>query len=179
MNFNIADLTLVILFGFFAIRGYMRGLAKELGAVAAILLGAYVAGKYGPEAVPYISPYVSGSYAGAAAYILVFTAVLALVWFVALGVSGLAQVTMTAWADRLFGGLFGLAKGVILAAALLYLVTLAAPNPPFLADSRLVPYLRRVSDLLSSQIPEEVKERLKEPLKSVPKTLPKTGQSKT
>ena len=121
---SIADLSLAILWLFFAVRGYMRGLVKEAGSLAAIVTAFYLAGAYHKQLAPNLTEYISGNYAGTAAYLLIFTVTLLGVWFVALTISGIVKITMTQWADRFFGGGFGLAKGVILTAVLLFLLRL-------------------------------------------------------
>jgi uncharacterized membrane protein required for colicin V production len=158
---NIADLSLAILWLFFAVRGYMRGLVKEAGSLAAIITAFYLAGSYHKALAPNLTEYISGNYAGTAAYLLIFTVVLLGVWFVALAISGIVKVTMTQWADRFFGGGFGLAKGVILTAVLLFLLRLAAPDPDFLKGSMLVPVLDKVSAKLVNYIPPDINEKLR------------------
>lgn len=158
---NIADLCLAIIWLFFSLRGYMRGLVKEVGSLAAIVMGFYCAGTYHKALAPHLSEYISGNYASTAAYLIIFTVALVTVWFVALAVSGMVKVTMTQWADRFFGGGFGLIKGVILTAVFLFLIHLASPNPDFLKGSHLVPVLERVSGKLVQYIPPDINEKLR------------------
>jgi uncharacterized membrane protein required for colicin V production len=158
---NIADLSLAIIWLFFAIRGYMRGLVKEVGSLAAIVMGFYCAGTYHKALAPHLTGYISGNYADTAAYLLIFTVALVAVWFLALAVSGMVKITMTQWADRFFGGGFGLAKGVILTAVLLFLIHLASPNPDFLKGSLLVPVLDKISGKLVRYIPPDINEKLR------------------
>ena len=158
---NIADLSLAILWLFFAVRGYMRGLVKEAGSLAAIVTAFYLAGAYHKQLAPNLTEYISGNYAGTAAYLLIFTVTLLGVWFVALTISGIVKITMTQWADRFFGGGFGLVKGVILTAVLLFLLRLAAPDPDFLKGSLLVPVLDKMSTKLVNYIPPDINEKLR------------------
>ncbi len=158
---NIADLSLAILWLFFAVRGYMRGLVKEAGSLAAIVMAFYLAGAYHKQLAPNLTEYISGNYAGTAAYLLIFTVTLLGVWFVALTISGIVKITMTQWADRFFGGGFGLVKGVILTAVLLFLLRLAAPDPDFLKGSLLVPVLDKMSTKLVNYIPPDINEKLR------------------
>jgi uncharacterized membrane protein required for colicin V production len=158
---NIADLSLAIVWLFFAVRGYMRGLIKEAGSLAAIITAFYLAGSYHKQLAPNLTEYISGNYAGTAAYLLIFTVTLLGVWFVALAISGIVKITMTQWADRFFGGGFGLTKGVILTAVLLFLLRLAAPDPDFLKGSMLVPVLDKVSGKLVNYIPPDINEKLR------------------
>jgi len=158
---NIADLSLAIIWLFFAIRGYMRGLVKEVGSLAAIIMGFYLAGAYHKALAPNLTGYISGNYTGTAAYLLIFTVVLLGVWFLALAISGIVKVTMTQWADRFFGGGFGVVKGVILTAVVLFLIRLAAPDPDFLKGALLVPVLDKVSARLVNYIPPDINEKLR------------------
>lgn len=158
---TIADLILACIWLFFAIRGYLRGLVREAGALASLVLAFYCAGVYHKTLAPHLVTSVPPQYANTAAYLLLFLATLLGVWFLALGLSGLVKVTMTQWADSFFGGIFGLAKGVVLTAALLYLLHLAAPTPDFLKGSRLVPLLETVSARLAKYIPPDINDKLR------------------
>jgi uncharacterized membrane protein required for colicin V production len=175
---NIADLTLAIIWLFFSIRGYMRGLIKEVGSLAAIATGFYCAGTYHKALAPHLTDFISGNYAGTAAYLLIFTVALLAVWFAALAVSGIVKVTMTQWADRLFGGGFGLAKGVLITAAILFLIHLAAPHPDFLKGSTLVPVLERISVKLVHYIPPDINEKLRSLGRKAPTVTIKPAEEK-
>lgn len=177
---NIADLTLAIVWLFFSIRGYMRGLVKEVGSLAAIAMGFYCAGTYHKALAPHLTAYISGNYAGTAAYLLIFTVVLLGVWFLALGISGIVKITMTQWADRFFGGGFGLAKGMLLTAVVLFLIHLATPHPEFLKGSMLVPILERISAKLVHFIPPDINEKLRSLGRKAPAvTITPVGEKKT
>lgn len=158
---NIADLTLAIVWLYFTIRGYLRGLVKEVGSLAAIAMGFYCAGTYHKVLAPHLTPYISGNYAGTAAYLLIFTVALLGVWFLALAISGIVKITMTQWADRFFGGGFGLLKGMLVTAVILFLIHLATPHPAFLKGSRLVPILERISARLVHFIPPDINQKLR------------------
>jgi len=158
---NIADLALAILWLFFGLRGYLRGLVKEVGSLAALVMGFYCAGTYHKLLAPHLTRYISGNYADTAAYLLIFTTALLGVWFLALAISGIVKITMTQWADRMFGGAFGLLKGMILTAVLLYLLHLALPEPDFLKGSMLVPALEQYSAKLVHYIPPDINDKLR------------------
>ena len=159
---NIADLALGLIWGFFFIRGYFRGLVRELGALAALVSGFYLAKTYQGELAPYLTEYITGNYAEIAAYLLIFTVALMCVWLLVLGLAGLVKVATAQWADHLFGGLFGLTKGVVLTAAVLFIFSMLSPNrPEFLTGSKLVPLLDKVSAALSGYVPENLMEKVR------------------
>jgi membrane protein required for colicin V production len=175
---NITDLALAIIWLFCSIRGYMRGLVKEVGSLAAIAMGFYCAGTYHKALAPHLTAYISGNYAGTAAYLLIFTVALLGVWFLALAVSGIVKITMTQWADRFFGGGFGLAKGVLITAAILFLIHLASPHPEFLKGSMLVPVLEQISTKLVRFIPPDINEKLRSLGKKAPAITIKPAEDK-
>jgi len=167
-HFNIADLALALIWLYCSFRGYLRGLVKEVGSLAAIATGFYCAGVYHKALAPRVAQYISGNYAGTAAYLIIFTAALFGVWFLTLAASGIVKITMTEWADRFFGGAFGLMKGVLLTAVILFLVQLAAPHPDWIKDARLVPVLERLTSRFVQYIPPGINEKLRAWTKNVP-----------
>lgn len=172
-HFNIADLALALIWLYCSFRGYLRGLVTEIGSLAAIATGFYCAGTYHKALAPHLTPYISGNYAGTAAYLIIFAGALFGVWFLTLAVSGIVKITMTQWADRFFGGAFGLAKGFLITAAVLFLIQLAMPHPEFLKGSRLVPVLEQVTSHFVRYIPPSINTKLR----SWAKTLPTTSDS--
>jgi len=168
---NIADLVLLLAWGFFFLRGYMRGLVKEVGSLAALFAGFYAAANYHQEVTPFLSGHISGNYAQIAAYLLVFTAALLGVWFLVLALSRLVSITMTQWADKLFGGAFGLVKGVLLAAVVFFIMTTLGHKPDFLASSRLVPFVEKAGNLVAGYVPPDIKAKLQTAAEEVPKAL--------
>ncbi len=159
---NVADMVLAIIWIFFFIRGYFRGLVHELGALAALICAFYAARTYSPLAAPYLTGWVTGSSATAAAYILIFALTLLGVWMLVLGMAGLVKIAMVQWADRLFGGFFGLAKGVVLTAALLFLyIQVAGARPEWLSHSKLAPVLDSIVSAVSSYAPPNLVEKIK------------------
>lgn len=176
---NIADLALALIWLYCGFRGYLRGLVKEVGSLAAIATGFYCAGAYHKALAPHLAHYISGNYAGTAAYLLIFTAALLGVWFLTLAVSGVVKVTMTEWADRFFGGAFGLLKGVLLTAVILFLIQLAVPHPEFLKGSKLVPVLERLTSRFVQYIPPGIHQKLRAWTHHVPAKKQATAKAST
>ena len=159
---NIADLALLIIWGFFFFRGYYRGLVKEIASIVALALGFKLAVLYAPRAAPYVNQLVSNpTFAAPAAFILIFVGVMVACSIVVAVISGLMRLTLIDWANRLFGGVAGLAKGILLTAVLLWIWFVVLPRPEFMASSRLVPILERVDDALARFIPPDWKQKLK------------------
>ena len=59
------------------------------------------------------------------------------------------------WLDRLLGGAFGVVRGFVIAAAMVTVLLAFAPSPPppSVVDSKLLPYVIDVSDVLAAADP--------------------------
>jgi membrane protein required for colicin V production len=73
---------------------------------------------------------------------------------------GLLKVMKLGWIDRLLGAAVGLAKGLVLAGVLLFLLTLLLPtNSPTLRESFLYPQFSRVAQALGTLVPADLRGR--------------------
>jgi membrane protein required for colicin V production len=159
---NITDLALLIIWGFFFFRGYFRGLIKEAASILALYLGFKLAVAYSPDLSPHLAQLVSNpAFAGPAAFILIFVGVMIGCSLVVASIAGLMKLTLIDWANKAFGGLFGLAKGLILTAVILWVWTALLPRPDFMQSSKLLPMLDKVDAVISQQIPPDWKQKLK------------------
>lgn len=159
---NIADLALLVIWGFFFFRGYFRGLVKEAASILALVLGFKLAVAYSPELSPHLKALVSNpAFAAPAAFIIIFVGVMVACSLIVTGLTALMKLTLIDWANKFFGGFFGLAKGVLVTALILWVWTVLLPKPDFMQSSRLVPVLEKVDASLSQFIPPDWKAKLK------------------
>lgn len=159
---NIADLALLVIWGFFFFRGYYRGLVKEAASILALILGFKLAVAYSPQLAPHLTPLVSNeAFASPAAFILIFVGVMIACSLAVTGLTALMKLTLIDWANKFFGGFFGLAKGVLITALALWIWTVLLPKPDFMNSSRLVPVLEKVNGYLSQYIPPDWNKKLK------------------
>jgi membrane protein required for colicin V production len=93
-------------------------------------------------------------------YVLVFAAVL--VGCVLLGsvLRKVLQVVMLLWLDRLGGGLLGFGKGLILSMLLLMILLFFFPSSSFVQQSKIVPYLHKITKTCILIMPEDIKESI-------------------
>jgi membrane protein required for colicin V production len=143
--------------------GAWRGLVREflsiLGWVIAFLAANLLAGPLGP-AMPAMIP--TPELRVAAAYVAVFAASLIVTSLLGLLLSKIVKAVGLGGLDRLFGAIFGLARGllIVLAAALLAGLT-SAPRQPFWKDSASGPLLARAAGALKPWLPQTLVERLR------------------
>lgn len=159
---NIADLTLLIIWGFFFFRGYYRGLVKEAASILALVLGFKLAVLYSPQVSPHLTSLVSNpAFAAPAAFIIIFVGVMIACSFVVTGLTALMKLSLIDWANKFFGGFFGLAKGVLVTAVVLWIWLALLPKPDFMNTSKLAPVLEKVDAYISQFIPPDWKQKLK------------------
>lgn len=155
---NILDNILALIVGFFLLRGLARGLVAELTSIAGLVLGFYAAKNYRDMALPLVQRVMDDpQYNAVAAYALVFVATLLAVGVVAAVLRRFLRLVMLSFADHLFGGAIGFAKGALLAAAALGALTMVMPEASFLHRSMLRPKLSPVADIMASFLPTDLK----------------------
>ena len=140
--------------------GLWRGLIYEvmalLGWPLAFVLSKLFAGNLAPSL-----PLEQETSRSAAAYVLVFIVVL-FVWnVIARLLSKLLKVIGSGWLDRAMGGVFGLARGVLLVLVLAWVAGLTNfPGRPFWRDAMLSETLEHAALLTKMWLPYSLAQRI-------------------
>lgn len=160
---NWLDYAVIGVFTASLVVGAWRGLVREvlsiLGWVIAFLAANLLAGPLGP-AMPQAIP--SPELRVAAAYVAVFVGSLIVTTLLGLLLSKIVKAVGLGGVDRMFGALFGAARGllIVLAVALLAGLT-SAPRQPFWRDSASGPLLVQAAQALKPLLPQTFAERLR------------------
>ena len=139
---NWADVVIGIVVVLSVLLAAAQGFFLEIFSLAGTVFG-YLAAAWGyARLAPTFEPYVKTQWAAnAAAFLTIFIAVTLL----ASAMGRLVRATMKEvglrWFDRVLGGVFGLVRGLVVVMVLVLAVAWFAPQSPFLANSRLAPYL--------------------------------------
>ena len=83
-----------------------------------------------------------------------------------------ASVVGLGFIDRLLGGLFGLARGALLGAAVLMAFTAFLPQGVWLQTSRLAPYFLQTAHAVSFVMPSDLRAKLRDGLGHLKHTAP-------
>ena len=122
---NIIDIAIVVIVLFAGALGIYWGLIRQVLAIAGVIAGAVVAGRYGPIAAESLLSFISdSSLAQAIGFVLVFAAVSGAASLAASLLHHFVGLLFLGWLDHLLGGLLGVAQGLLVCAVLL--VTAAA-----------------------------------------------------
>lgn len=136
----------------------VRGLVKEVLSLLAWIAAFIAANLYGgwmarqlPEAVPgEVVRLVAG-------FVIVFLGVLLLGGLVNLAIGGLIRATGLTVADRGLGGLFGLARGIVIVLSLVIVAGFTAlPRQPVWRDAALSPLAEAAVRTLKLLLPERL-----------------------
>ena len=144
------DYVLLVILGLSAVVGLFRGLVKEALSLVVWVLAIWCSWKFAVVAAPMLQGLVSDPVLrlwAARLVVLVFVLIVGALGTWLLGY--LLDQTGLTGTDRLLGGLFGLARGAVLAGLLVIGLQFAGfDKSPWWSQSRLIPYAAPVADQL-------------------------------
>lgn len=161
---NTLDIVLCCVLGFLTIRGFFRGLIREVAAIFGLLLGYILANVYHPELAHLLEPRLGGpGLAKLVAYLSIFLGAVAVVFVVASLVRKLLKLIMLGWLDSLAGGGTGFFKGALLCSIIVMALTaFLPPKSDILTGSLVVPYVNEFNTILSQTLPRDMRDQFLE-----------------
>ncbi len=158
---NWIDYTILGVLGLSVLVGLWRGLVSEVLALAIWIAAFWVAWLLGPTVSARLDMIGHPALRVVAGYALCFVLVLVLGALLRFLIHRLLESTGLSGTDRLFGMVFGLARGVLLVCVLVFLCQFTAftREPPW-RDSLLLPPFQRATIWLGQQVPPGVREHL-------------------
>jgi membrane protein required for colicin V production len=161
-----ADLVIVGVIGLSGLIGMIRGLIREVFSLASWGVAVWLALKFSPQVAAHLESVIAMPSARlAAAFGIVFFAVLLVLGLVGLLLETLVEKTGLSGTDRVAGLLFGIARGVLVVAVLVLLAGFTPlPADPWWKQSRLIPAFQSLSLWLRDQIPPHFTDRFKPPI---------------
>ncbi len=142
--------------------GLWRGLIGEVLALLAWVLAALAAWQFGPEIGALITAIADPGLRVLAGYAAVFIGVLIVLALVRLAVRGLLKALGLTAVDRVFGVLFGVARGLLIVLVLVAVGGMtSAPKQPWWAQARLAPPLETAVVASKPWLPPEAAKRIR------------------
>ena len=158
---NPLDWLLALLIVYSTIRAAMRGLVRELFALAGLVVGFLLACWYYQSLGSYLRGLINSQpLADFCAFLLIVTVVMILATILGAVLRRTASAVGLSALDRLGGAAFGAARGIILGVALVLAVTAFLPTAPWVQGSKFSPYLLRASHAVSFVMPRLLKQQL-------------------
>jgi len=158
---NLLDLAILIIVVLIAVRGFFRGIIQEAATLFGIIASFFLASYYYNDLARFLHGYTSNYLL--ALYFLSFLFIFGLSFFLfrvlGLLINKMVHLPFFGWADRVFGGFFGLIKGGVVVFFLITLLTLFLPKQNTLINqSRLFPWVISLTDQLTLLIPGKITE---------------------
>ena len=141
----------------------LRGLVKEILSLLGWVVAFVVANMYGAKLAPMLPELVPGETARLiAAFVILFLGVRVLMGLLSLAIGALITASGLSLADRGLGGLFGLARGIVIVLAAVILCGMTSiPQQDFWRDALLSPMAetgaRTVKPFLPGALAQHVK----------------------
>jgi len=156
---NTLDTIVLVIFGYCVIRGFFRGIIKEISSIVGVICGYYGAYTYYGQVAEMFQHWVTNpGYAKIIGFVIVFCGIFIAVNIVGLIIRYFMNVSFLGWIDRIFGFAFGTAKAILITSILLVMLTAFLPKgAPLIRDSVTAPYISRVSEWISMMISQEMK----------------------
>jgi membrane protein required for colicin V production len=158
---NWADYLLLLVIGSSVLSGFMSGFARVGVSFIATVVGIFCGLWFYGIAAAYVVDYVSSrAIANLIGFFVIFVGIHILGAIVGHILARFFKWVGLSWLDRLLGGAFGLVRGAVIAVALVTVLLAFAPSSPprLVTESKLMPYLASVSDVLAAMTPREIKE---------------------
>lgn len=144
---NILDIVFILIVAVLAVRGLMRGLIEEVGALFGLFAGFVLANRYLEQVSAFLGDYVSSPAAAVViAYLLIFIAAMLAVLVIVRIIKKILIVSVAKWLDYMAGAALGVAKGLLLCLLIYIGFQFIAPDSDLLQGSVVAPHL---SELLS------------------------------
>ena len=160
---NILDIIIIAAMIFFLIRGIFRGIVREIGSLAGVVLGIWLANAYHPQLAGLLKGLIPpGKYLPLIAFALIFLVVLVVCNLLGWVFKKFFQKIFLGWVDRILGACLALLKGIVLSYLIIVLVTFLAPQDSSLVtQSRLAPIIITSYQTVVDLIPPGFHEKLK------------------
>jgi membrane protein required for colicin V production len=155
MTFNWLDLFIIGLLGLSGLVGLVRGLVRELLSLVSWGLAIWVGITFGGALEGYLESSIPSPTARiAAAFGILFVLTLLITGMIGFLLTRMLESTGLSGIDRFAGLLFGLVRGVLIIAVLVFLArSTPVPKETWWRDSQWMPMFQSIALWLESQLP--------------------------
>jgi membrane protein required for colicin V production len=171
------DIALLVILGYFILRGLFRGVVKEVVAVLGLFVAFWVAGVNWHLAEMHLKPiFDMPGQRGISSFLIIFIVVYFFNSIISIFVDKIVKLTISPLASGLLGAAVGVVKGVLVCGILMSgAQVFMKPGEPFFTTSRIWPFLRPVTAQAMAWMPEGLQRTLS--AKAVPD--PRPGRPQT
>ncbi|HBN27295.1 MAG TPA: colicin V production protein [Desulfobacteraceae bacterium] len=168
---NPLDMVIVAVLCFCLVRGFFRGLVKELSSIIGVFAGFYAAYTYYRVLAGYMTKWTSGfEHTNIICFLIIFLSVFVTISILGLFLKYILNISFLGWIDRICGTCFGFIKGILVVSILLLvLTTFLKQNRAFIKRSVLSPYVMVISETMAQLVSTDIKKTFSTKIKELKK----------
>jgi len=152
------DVLVLVIISFCMIRGYFKGLIREISGIIGVVVGFYGANTYYQLLTPYLETLIKTPGARSLiCFFVLFCGILILIGLLAALIRKFLSLVFLGWVDRFFGLVFGTAKGGLIVSVLFIMMMTFIPDAQFLSGSKTTPYVSRVANAMTLFLSQSMK----------------------
>lgn len=175
------DYALMIIMGYFFLRGIFRGVVKEIVAILGVFVAFWVAGIYwqvGDEHLKAI--FDLPAHRGIVSFTMIFVVVYFLIGVISIFVDKIVRITISPIVSALLGAVLGPVKGILFCAVLLAgTETFIKPTEKFFTSSEFWPYIQPISQQAKDWLPADLRKTMADNTRSAPAISERYRSSQT
>ncbi|MEY6433560.1 CvpA family protein [Thioalkalicoccus limnaeus] len=162
-NLNWVDYLILVIIGLSAVIGFARGLIREVLSLGIWIAAIFVAWLFFRDLAAELEPWISTpSVRQVTAFVLIVFGMLLIGALLGFVLTTLIDKTGLSGFDRLMGLIFGVARGGVLVALLVFIVALTPmTEDPWWNESQLIAPFERLADYLLALVPPDIEDRIK------------------
>jgi len=174
-GFNWTDYTIVGIISVSALISIVRGFVREALSLVAWLVAAWVALTFAKEGAQYFVGFIAHSTIRLiVAFIVIFISMIIVGAIVNWLIAKLVSSTGLSGTDRLLGGIFGIARGILIVSIMVLLVQMSVlSQATWFTQSQLIVHLQPMAEWLQQRLPDSVQQIIHTPSNSSPHSLEK------
>ncbi len=157
---NLLDVILLIILAYGLIRGTFRGIIKEVASLAGVFVGFYVGyTRYATVADPIRRYFATDQAPNLVGFFIMFILAYLAVSLVGVFIRYALRIAHLGVLDRVLGGAFGFAKGLLAAMVVVYALTAFLPknDDNILAKSVLAPHTTSITQAMNQYVTQDMK----------------------
>jgi membrane protein required for colicin V production len=169
---NPFDMAIIVVLGYCIIRGIFRGLIKEVSSIVGLAAGFYVAYSYHGSVAPLFSMWITEpAYLKITSFVLLFCSVFLTIALIGILIRFVIKLVLLGVVDRIFGGVFGALKAVLVVsfAYILLITFLPAGGVSVVSESKLAPQINTIARGIIQVVPKDVRNSYHKKLSEIKK----------
>jgi len=162
MNLNWLDVILIIILLITFVLGLIKGLIRQAIGLLAVVGGIILASRYYGWVSWRLLKFISSDFwRNALAFLIIFILVLLLGWLISFILTKLMKGTLSL-TNHILGGVFGLLKGLLICAVIVFGLLVFNFERDVLINSKLAPGCLKIAKSFTVLIPDSLKNRFQE-----------------